>query len=107
MLIPRENIILFGENLKLGINLRRTIVIEFYNSRFIQSLSRGFSLQVEMGFPHKYLCLVYFIFSHPTGFRNKVLFPTHCRSCMMSKLRMTDMVSWQASTGVNRGLYLV
>ncbi len=28
MLISRENIIVFGENLKLGINLRRTIVID-------------------------------------------------------------------------------
>ena len=29
MLIPRENSIVFGENLKLGINLKRTIVIVF------------------------------------------------------------------------------
>ena len=28
MLISRENIIVFGENFKLGINLRKTIVIE-------------------------------------------------------------------------------
>ena len=59
------------------------------------------------GFPRKYLCLVYFIFLHSIGFRNKVLFPTHCRLCMMSKLRMMDMVSWRAPIGVNRGLYLV
>ena len=58
-------------------------------------------------FPRKYLCLVYFIFSYLTGFGNKVLFPTYCRSCMMSKLRMMDMVSWWAPTGVNWGLYLV
>jgi hypothetical protein len=35
VLISRENIIVLGENLKLGINLRRTIVIEYYNSKFI------------------------------------------------------------------------
>ena len=29
MLIPKENIIVFGEDLKLGINLKRTIVIDF------------------------------------------------------------------------------
>ena len=56
MLIPRENIIVFGENLKLGINLRITIVIEFYNSEFIWSLSRGFFLHGEKGFPRKHLC---------------------------------------------------
>jgi hypothetical protein len=50
VLIPRENIILFGEDLKLGINLKRTIVIEYYNSGFIRNLSRGFSLQVERVF---------------------------------------------------------
>ena len=61
MLIPRENIIVFGENLKLGINLRRTIVIEFYNSRFIQSLSRGFSLQVERVF-HVNICVLYILY---------------------------------------------
>jgi hypothetical protein len=31
VLIPRENIIIFGENLKLDINLRKTILIDFYN----------------------------------------------------------------------------
>jgi hypothetical protein len=29
VLIPRENIIVFGEDLKLSINLRKTIVIDF------------------------------------------------------------------------------
>jgi hypothetical protein len=29
VLIPRWNIIVFGEDLKLGINLRKTIVIDF------------------------------------------------------------------------------
>jgi hypothetical protein len=57
VLIHREIIIVFCENLKLGINLRRTIVIEFYNSGFIRSLSRGFSLQVERVF-HINCCLV-------------------------------------------------
>ena len=42
MLIPRDGIIVFGEHLRLGINLRRTIVIAYYNSGFIRSLSRGF-----------------------------------------------------------------
>jgi hypothetical protein len=42
VLIPREGIIVFGEYLRLGINLRRTIVIAYYNSGFIRSLSRGF-----------------------------------------------------------------
>jgi hypothetical protein len=56
VLIPRENIIVFGENLKLGINLRRTIVIEFYNSEFIRSLSRGFFPLRRKGFSRKYLC---------------------------------------------------
>jgi hypothetical protein len=50
VLIHREIIIVFGENLKLGIKLRRTVVIEFYNSGFIWSLSRGFFLQVERFF---------------------------------------------------------
>jgi hypothetical protein len=61
VLIPRENIIVFGENLKLGINLRKTIVIEFYNSRFIRSLSRGFSLQVERVF-HVNICVLYILY---------------------------------------------
>ena len=47
MLILREYIIVFGEDLRLGINLRRTFVIELYNSEFIRSWSRGFSLQGE------------------------------------------------------------
>ena len=34
MLIPKENIIVSSEDLKLGINLKRTIVIEYYNSVF-------------------------------------------------------------------------
>ena len=55
MLIPKENIIIFSENLKLGINLRKTIVIWFYNSEFIRSLSRGFFLQGERVF-HVNLC---------------------------------------------------
>ena len=76
MLIPREIIIIFGEDLKLGINLRRTIVIEYYNSGIIRRLSRGFSLQVKRVF-HANCCLMLVIyFSHPTSFRNKVLFPT-------------------------------
>ena len=58
MLIHREIIIVFCENLKLGINLKRTIVIEFYNSEFIQILSRSFSLQVERVF-HVNCCLVH------------------------------------------------
>jgi hypothetical protein len=62
VLILREIIIVFGEDLKLDINLRRTIVIDFYNSGFIQSLSRSFSLQVERVFPHKSLCLVLVIY---------------------------------------------
>jgi hypothetical protein len=45
VLIPKENILVFGENLKLSINLR-IIVIKFYNSEFIRSLS-CFSLQGE------------------------------------------------------------
>ena len=59
MLIPRENIIVFGENLKLGINLRITIVIEFYNSEFIWSLSHGFSLHGEKVFHVNICVLVY------------------------------------------------
>ena len=46
MLILRENIIVFVEDLKLDINLRKTIVFEFYNSGIIQDLSCDFSLQV-------------------------------------------------------------
>ena len=57
MLIPRKNIIVFGEDLKLGINLRRTIEIEYYNSGFIWCLSRGFSLQGEMIF-HVNCCVL-------------------------------------------------
>ena len=63
MLILRENIIVFDENLKLGINLRRIIVIEFYNSGFIWSLSRGFSLQVERVF-HVNICVLYILYFH-------------------------------------------
>jgi hypothetical protein len=57
VLILKENIIVFGENLKLGINLRKTIVIEFYNSEFIQSFSHGFSLQGERVF-HVNICVL-------------------------------------------------
>jgi hypothetical protein len=57
VLILRENIIVFGEDLKLGINLKRTIVTEFYNSGIIWSLSCGFSLQVERVF-HVNLCVL-------------------------------------------------
>ena len=63
MLIPRKIIIIFGEDLKLGINLRRTIVIEYYNSGIIRRLSRGFSLQVERVFHAKllsYACYLFF-----------------------------------------------
>jgi hypothetical protein len=63
VLIPREIIIIFGEDLKLGINLRRTIVIEYYNSEIIRRLSRGFSLQVERVFHTKllsYACYLFF-----------------------------------------------
>jgi hypothetical protein len=48
--IPRKIIIVFGEDLKLGINLRRTIVIAYYNSGFIRSLSRGFFPSSRKGF---------------------------------------------------------
>jgi hypothetical protein len=61
VLIPKEIIIVFGKNLKLGINLRRTIVITSYNSGIIQSLSRGFSLQVEKVF-HVNCCFVLIIY---------------------------------------------
>ena len=61
MFIPRENIIVFGENLKLGINLRSTFVIEFYNSGFIRSLSHNFSLQVERVF-HLNICVLYILY---------------------------------------------
>ncbi len=40
----REYIIVLGEDLELGINLRRTIVIGFYNSEFIRNLSYCFSI---------------------------------------------------------------
>jgi hypothetical protein len=56
VLIPREIFIVFGEYLKLGINLRRTIVIAYYNSGFIRSLSRGFFPSSRKGFPRKSLC---------------------------------------------------
>ena len=36
--------------------LERDIIIDFYNSGLIMSLSRGFSIQVKKGFPHKSLC---------------------------------------------------
>ena len=42
MLIPKKKIIVFGEDLKLGINLIKTIIIEL-----IRSWSRSFSLQGE------------------------------------------------------------
>ena len=57
MLILRENIIVFGEGLKLGINFRKTIEMEYYNSGFIRSLSRGFSLQGERFF-HINICVL-------------------------------------------------
>ena len=47
---------MFGKDLKLGINLRRTIVIEFYNSEFIQNLSRDFFPSRRKDFLRKYLC---------------------------------------------------
>ena len=51
MLISREDIIMFGKNfIKLGINLIRTIIIEFYNSEFIQNLLYDFSLQEKRTF---------------------------------------------------------
>jgi hypothetical protein len=61
VLIPRENIIVFGEDLKLGINLRRTIVIEFNNSGIIQILSSSFTLQVERVF-YINLCVLCLLF---------------------------------------------
>ena len=36
--------------------MRRTIVIAYYNSRFIWNLSRGFFPSRRKGFPRKYLC---------------------------------------------------
>ena len=62
MLIPKENIIVFGEDLKLSINCRRNIMIEFYNSEFIQNLSCGFFPSSKQGFPHKSLRLVFVIY---------------------------------------------
>ncbi len=50
MLIPRENFIVFGENLELGINFERTSIICFCNSKFIRSLSRDFSFQGQRVF---------------------------------------------------------
>ena len=42
---------MFGKNfIKLGINLIRTIIIEFYNSEFIQNLLYDFSLQEKRTF---------------------------------------------------------
>ena len=56
MLISREDIIMFGKNfIKLGINLIRTIIIEFYNNEFIQNLLYDFSLQEKRAFLCKYL----------------------------------------------------
>jgi hypothetical protein len=56
VLIPRKDIIVFGENfIKLGINLIRTIIIKFYNSKFIQNLFYGFFLQEKRIFLCKYL----------------------------------------------------
>ena len=64
MLIPREIIIVFSEHLKLGINMRRTIVIEYYNNGIIRRLSRDFSLQVERVFHVKLLsCACYLFFA--------------------------------------------
>ena len=57
MLFSRENIIVFGEDLKLDINLRITIVIEYFNSRFIRNLSSDFSLQGERVF-HINICVL-------------------------------------------------
>jgi hypothetical protein len=60
VLISRENIIVFGEDLKLGINLRKTIVIEYYNNRFIRSLSRDFFPSRRKGFQciSVFLCVI-------------------------------------------------
>ena len=57
MLFSRENIIVFGEDLKLDINLRITIVIEYFNSRFIRNLSSDFFLQGERVF-HINICVL-------------------------------------------------
>ena len=45
-----RDIIVFGEYLKLGISLRRTTVIAYYNSGFIRSCPMVFSLQGEKVF---------------------------------------------------------
>ena len=66
MLILKENIIVSGEDFKLGINLRTTIIIDFYNSGFIRNLCCGFSLQVESVFRINCCVLCVFFFSHPT-----------------------------------------
>jgi hypothetical protein len=47
VLIPKEIIIVFSEDLKLGIKL---IVIAYYNSGFIRNLSRGFFPSNRKGF---------------------------------------------------------
>ena len=61
-----RDIIVFCEDLKLGINLRRTIVIVFYNSGFIRNLSYSFSFQVERVFHINLyvLCLLFISASH-------------------------------------------
>jgi hypothetical protein len=51
VLSNREDIIVFGKNfIKLGINLIKTIIIEFYNSEFIQNLLYSFFLKKEIIF---------------------------------------------------------
>ena len=76
MLIPRENIIVFGENLKLGINLKRTIVIVFIIIELFEISPVVFPFK-RKNFPCKsFVSCACYLFSHPTDFRNKVLFPT-------------------------------
>jgi hypothetical protein len=58
VLILRENIIVFGENLKLGINLRRTIVNDFYNKWIYSVFVPWIFPSSRKGFPHNFLCLV-------------------------------------------------
>ncbi len=67
MLIPRENIVVFDEDLKLGINLRRTInVIDFIIVQLFEVCLVFLSLQVERVFHVNYciLCLFNIFASH-------------------------------------------
>ena len=68
--------------------MRRTIVTEFYNSGIIRSLFRGFPSS-RKGFPRKLLSCACSIFLHPTGFRNKVLFPTSGIKALVRVVAMT------------------